>query len=358
MNQPIRVGLVGCGTISETYLRAPYPSLRYVACADLDPARAEATASAHGMRALSPEQLWSDEDIDVVCNLTVPRAHGEVSLACLEAGKHVYQEKPLALDRGQAATMLETARARGLLLACAPDTFLGAGLQTCRRLIDEGVIGRPIAATAQMANHGHEHWHPDPAFYYARGGGPLFDMGPYYLTALVSLLGPIRRVAAFAAGSGAARLVRQGKRAGQLLAVEVPTHISGVLDLAGGVVASLVMSFDTWSSPPALLEIHGDEASLALPDPNTFGGPVRLFLAGTHAWREVPIDDFEQHQRGVGLADLAAAISTGTPVKTSAELAFHVLDAMAALVESAETGRVLELTSTSERPEPMARRVR
>lgn len=353
---PLRVGIVGCGDISETYLRARYPAFEYVACADLDPSRSRATAHRHHLRAMSPEALYHDDKVDIVCNLTVPQAHTQVTRAGLESGKHVYQEKPLALQRSEATELLVLGQARSLLYGCAPDTFLGAGLQTCRRLIDSGAIGTPVAAMAQMANHGHEHWHPNPAFYYERGGGPLFDMGPYYLTALVSLLGPVSRVSAMARGAGTERVLGPGPRAGQRLAVEVATHVAGTLEFASGVVGSLVMSFDTWSSPPALLEVHGTQASLSLPDPNTFGGPVRLFAAGGEGWREVPVDGFERHQRGVGLADLASVAAAGGVPRADASLAYHVLDVMEALGESGVEGRFIEVQSTAERPLPMPAR--
>lgn len=322
MTPTLRVGLVGCGKISDTYLSAPYNEIayQYVACADLDRERAEQTAKRYGLRAMPVQELLSDPEIDVICNLTVPQAHAEVSLASLGQGKHVYVEKPLATDRSQAQAILELAGSRGLRVGCAPDTFLGPGLQTCRAVIDDGKIGTPIAAVACMANHGHEHWHPDPTFYYQRGGGPLFDMGPYYLTALVSLLGPVRRVSAGARGTGTVRTVPFGPRAGELLHVEVPTHMSGTAEFASGTLATILMSFDVWRSDLPRLEIHGSEGSLSLPDPNTFGGPVRLFEPGGESWEEVAVDGFGPQQRGASLADLARATSSGQPHRASGEL--------------------------------------
>ncbi len=354
-NAPVRVGLVGCGKISEAYLGAPYPGVEYVACADLDRARALATAEAHGLRAESVDDLLADAEIDVVCNLTVPQAHATVGLRALEAGKHVYCEKPLATRRADAWELLAIAAASGLLVGCAPDTFLGAGLQTCRKVIDDGLIGAPIAAMAHMVNHGHEHWHPDPAFYYETGGGPLLDMGPYYLTALVALLGPIARVVASTSGIGSERIVPVGPRAGEVLAVEVPTHVAGVVDLVDGTIASIVTSFDVFSSELPRLEIHGSEGSLLLPDPNTFSGPVRLFRRGARAVEEIAVERFALEQRGIGLADLAAAAhgtATGAN-RASGDLAYHVLDAMIALAESGETGERIDLASTVRRPPPM-----
>jgi predicted dehydrogenase len=353
--QAIRVGLVGCGNISEAYLNASYPEVTYVACADLDETRAKATATAHGITAMPVEELLSNPDIDVVCNLTVPRAHVKVGLAALKGGKHLYLEKPLGLDRAEAATLLNLADEKDLVVGCAPDTFLGAGLQTCRRVIDEGRIGVPIAAMAHMVWHGPENGHPDPAFYYQRGAGPLFDLGPYCLTALVSLLGPIKRVAAMWRGVGVERVVRSGARVGQVLSVEVPTHVAGVLEFAVGSVATLVTSFDVWKSALPPLEIHGTEASLFLPDPSTFAGPVQLFPAGTTDGEEIPIDAFEVHQRGIGLANLAEALRGTGHNRASGRLAYHVLEAMVALIESGEKGEYIDLASTIERPPAMAR---
>lgn len=351
-----RVGLVGCGTISETYLRARYPEFAYVACADLDESRAARTAELHGLRPATVPELLASDDVDIVCNLTVPAAHLEISRRAIEHDKHVYVEKPLALDLAGASALLDLADAGGRLVGCAPDTFLGAGLQTCRRLVDEGAIGTPVAAMAHMVNHGHEHWHPDPAFYYERGGGPLLDMGPYYLTALVALLGPITRASASSRGAGRDRVVAAGPRAGEVLRVEVPTHVAGVLDFAGGAVASLVMSFDVYASDVPKLEIHGSDGSLALPDPNTFGGPVRLFRAGASEWEDVPIDRFALHQRGVGLADLAGATRGEGANRASGRLALHVLDAMLALGRAATSGTPVELGTSVARPREMVER--
>jgi predicted dehydrogenase len=351
----VRVGLVGCGKISQAYLSAGYPNVTYVACADIEEARAKATAEAYHLEALAVSELLSDGDVDVVCNLTVPRAHAEISTAALRNGKHVYLEKPLGLDREEGATVLQLAEEGGLTIGCAPDTFLGAGLQTCRWLIDEGRIGEPLAAMANMVSHGPEHWHPDPAFYYQRGAGPLFDMGPYYLTALVTLLGPISRVAGLSSGAGVDRRVRSGPRANEILPVEIDTHISGLLEFASGVVGTLVTSFDVWGSALPRLEIHGTEGSLSLPDPNTFGGPVRLFQAGAKDWEEIPTDGFDLQRRGIGLANLADSLAGAGVNRASGRLAYHVLDAMVSVLEAGHKGEYVQLTSTVERPPAIVR---
>jgi predicted dehydrogenase len=351
----VRVGLVGCGKISQAYLSAGYPNVTYVACADIEEARAKATAEAYDLEPLPVGELLSAPDVDVVCNLTVPRAHAEVSSAALRNGKHVYLEKPLGLDREEGATLLQIADEGGLAIGCAPDTFLGAGLQTCRRLIDEGRIGEPLVAMANMVSHGPEHWHPDPAFYYQRGAGPLFDMGPYYLTALVTLLGPISRVAGLSRGTGAARRVRSGPRAGEVLPVEIDTHVTGLLEFTSGAEATLVTSFDVWGSALPRLEIHGTEASLSLPDPNTFGGPVRLFPAGAKEWEEIPTDGFDLQRRGIGLSNLADSLAGDGFNRASGRLAYHVLDAMVSVLEAGQKGKYMQLSSTVERPPAIVR---
>ncbi|HTX02015.1 MAG TPA: Gfo/Idh/MocA family oxidoreductase [Acidimicrobiales bacterium] len=405
---PLRVGLVGCGTISAAYLRPTYRDVTYVACADLDPLRAKATAEAHGMRATSVEELLADPEVEAVCNLTVPKAHVDVSTAALRAGKHVYSEKPLGLDLAGAAAMLRLAEEKGLQIGCAPDTFLGAGLQTCRQVLDSGRIGEPVAAMAHLLNHGPENWHPDPGFYFLAGGGPMLDMGPYYLTALVSLLGPIRRVLGVARPVPPPRVARWGPRATESFPVEVPLHVAGIIEHAGGAVATISTSFEVWKSDIPRFELHGTEASLSLPDPNTFGGPVKLFPAGASDWEEVPTDGFGLHQRGIGLACMAAAIRRGrapagagtalgagagaapgagagaapgagagaapgagagaapgagagaapgagasSDNRASGRLAYHVLDAMLAIIESAGQGCEVLVQSSAERPAPM-----
>jgi predicted dehydrogenase len=352
----VKVGIIGCGNISGVYLKnCPAFGLPVVAVADIDLARARARATEYEVpRACRPEELLADPAIDLVINLTIPAAHGTVALAALQAGKSVYNEKPLAITREEAQQMLDLADARGLLVGCAPDTFLGAGLQTCRRLIDEGAIGEPVAATAFMAGRGPESWHPDPEFFYKVGGGPLFDLGPYYITALVSLLGPVARVAGSARISFAERLITSKPKYGTRIAVETPTHIAGVLDFATGPIATMIMSFDVWAAELPRIEIYGSEGTLSVPDPNTFGGPVRLFRPGARAWEEVPlIAGHSDNSRGLGVADMARALREGGSYRASGRLAYHVLDVMHALLETAAEGRRLDIASTVERPEPL-----
>jgi predicted dehydrogenase len=355
--QPVRVGLVGCGYISDRYLRNAtlFPEFEIVACADAVPERAEERAAEYGVSAVrTVAELLADPAIEVVLNLTTPDAHASVAQAALDAGKSVYNEKPLAIALDDGKRLVETARTRSLRLGAAPDTFLGGGLQTCRQLIDEGAIGEPVAATAFMLIHGHERWHPQPDFYYQAGGGPLFDMGPYYLTALISLLGPVRRVTGSTRATFPERTIRSGPRAGERIAVEVPTHLAAVLDFASGPIATLVTSFDVWASQAPKLEIYGAEGSLGLPNPNTFGGPVLLREEGGVIWRDVPVTrPYTTNSRGLGLADLAAGLRGGALHRASGELAYHVLEVMHAVETASRESRHVEIASTCERPAPL-----
>ncbi len=353
----IEVGLVGCGYISDRYLKnaSLFPEFRFAACADAVPRRAATRAAEYGVRAVATvDDLLADPAIGIVLNLTPPDAHALIAQRVLDAGKGVYNEKPLAITLEDGERLVETARSRGLRLGAAPDTFLGGGLQTCRQVIDEGAIGQPVAATAFMLIHGHEGWHPDPDFYYQVGGGPLFDMGPYYITALVSLLGPVRRVTGSARATFSERTIRSEPRAGERIVVEVPTHLAAVIDFANGVIATLVTSFDVWASEMPRLEIYGSEGSLSLPNPNTFGGPVRIRGADDDAWVEVPVTrPFTENCRGLGLADMAAGLRSGAPHRASGDLAYHVLEVMHAVETASREGRHVEIQSRCARPAPM-----
>ncbi|MFD6418119.1 Gfo/Idh/MocA family protein [Streptomyces sp. NPDC060194] len=347
------VGIVGCGAISGQYLAtlAASDTLALVAVADLDPVRAHAVADAHpGVKALTVPQLLAHDAVNVVLSLTVPAAHAEVALPAIAAGKDVYLEKPLAATTAQAREVLAAARARGVRVGCAPDTVLGTGVQTARRAIDDGLVGRPLFATATMTVPGHELWHPDPDFYYVPGGGPLLDMGPYYVTSLVTLLGPVRSVTGTAGRSRDTRVIASGRRAGERISVTTDTHVSGVLTHASGVLTTLVMSFDGVATAASPLEVHGEKGSLIVPDPNRFSGDVRLFRLGEEEWETLPPSaGYRDAGRGQGLADMARTPAAQEP-RASGTLAYHVLDVMESLLESARTGASVQVTSTCDRP--------
>jgi predicted dehydrogenase len=355
----VRTGIIGCGFISEIYCAncRRFQSLDIVACADLVPERARELAARHGVpRPCSVEELLHEPEIELVLNLTVPKAHASVSLAALEAGKHVYLEKPLAVSLEDGQRVVEAAAGRKLRVGAAPDTFLGAGLQTCRRLLDQGAIGEPVAAAAFMLNHGPESWHPDPEFYYLVGGGPMFDMGPYYLTALVSMLGPVKRVTGATRTSFPERIISSAKKRGTRIRVEVPTHIAGILEFASGAVGTITTSFDVWGGRLPFIEIYGSEGSLALPDPNTFGGPVFMLQKGDREWREMPLTHgYAENSRGLGAADLAMALQSrnGRVHRASAQMSYHVLELMHGFHRAAAQGRHWEIASRCERPAPL-----
>ncbi len=342
----LRIGVVGAGQISGAYLGTlrRLPNVQVVAVADLDHARARtAAAAAPGARPLAAAELLTAHDVDLVLNLTIPAAHAEVAHAAIAAGKHVYGEKPLAVTTGQAREVLAAAAHAGVRVGCAPDTVLGTGVQTARACLDGGQIGAPVAATAFMVTPGHERWHPAPEFYYLPGGGPLFDMGPYYLTALVTLLGPVRRVAGMAATPRATRVIGSGPRAGAQIGVAVATHVTGVLEHANGALLTLVMSFDVWAGQLPHIEVYGTGGSLSVPDPNGFGGTVQIFRAGAQDWAPAAeAGGYRGAARGYGVSDLASALSTGTAHRANGEVAYHVLDMMQALLAAAGSGHAVE----------------
>lgn len=356
--EPVKIGIIGCGNISGIYLERTsrnFPLLKVAACADLLRERAEEKALEWEVpRVCSVEELLGDSEIELVINLTVPQAHHAVSLSILQAGKAAYGEKPLALTRKQGQELLEAAKKAGKLLGSAPDTFLGGGIQTCRKLIDDGWIGRPVAANAFMMGHGPESWHPNAEFYYKPGGGPMFDMGPYYLTALINLLGPARSVMSAAKMSFKERVITAEVNFGKKIDVEVPTHITGVLEFDSGAVATMTTSFDVWAHRLPCIEIHGTDGSLSVPDPNGFSGPVLLRRAGQEEWKEIPLAfGYAENYRGLGVADMAVAIRTGRSHRASGQLAYHVLDIMHAFHDSSAEGRRVSLESTCTRPAPL-----
>jgi predicted dehydrogenase len=352
----LKVGVVGTGNISSIYLRngAWLAPIDVLAVADMRHEAAVAQAAAFDIDLVyTPAELLADPAIDIVLNLTTPEAHGTVGLSALEAGKSVYNEKPLTLTRAEAQEMLQLAQEKGLRVGCAPDTFLGAGIQTCRQLIDDGVIGRPVAATAFMMCPGHESWHPNPDFYYQPGGGPMFDMGPYYLTALVNLLGPVTAVSGMVSKGQSQRTISSQPLAGQVIDVNVATHVAGLMTFANGAVATIVTSFDVQGHEHPHIEIYGTKATLSVPDPNTFGGTVRIKRAGQD-WEDVALThSYAANSRGLGLADMAEGIVNGRAHRANGELAYHVLDLMWALHDSAAAQQHIRIKSSCDLPEAM-----
>jgi predicted dehydrogenase len=348
-----KIGVIGCGNISGIYFKAgqTFRNLEIAACADLDLDRARAKAEEFKIpKACTVKELLADPEIEIVVNLTIPRAHAEVALAALHAGKHVYGEKPLAVNRRDGQKILAVAKAGKLRVGSAPDTFLGGGIQTCRKLIDDGWIGKPVAASAFMVCAGHESWHPQPEFYYDIGGGPMLDMGPYYLTALINLLGPITRVSGSARTTHAKRLITSQPQHGKIMNVKALTHYATVLDFAQGAICSMIMSFDCKGAQLPRIEIYGTEGTLSVPDPNTFGGPVRIGGKGKD-WLEVPLTHgYMENSRSIGVADMANAIHSGRQHRASGELAFHVLDVMEAAAEASAKSKAISIGSTCKRP--------
>jgi hypothetical protein len=354
-----KAGLIGCGNISGAYLRnnGKFRHLRIEKCASRRNESARATAEEFGLEAVSVDALLRDPEIDMILNLTTPDAHAEINLRALEAGKHVYAEKPFAITREDGRKVLKLAEEKGLRVGCAPDTFLGGGHQTCRKLIDDGSVGRISGGCAVMANRGPESWHPNSGFYYRTGGGPLMDMGPYYITALVNLLGPVKQVAGF--GSRATDLRRgSGRNRGNAYPVEVDTHVAAVLEFASGAVVNLTMSFDVSrlsSEMENCIELWGLDGALHTPDPNTFSGEVRFAHAGlTSGWTSADNPFiYNGNMRLIGLADMAAGIELGRPHRCSGELAYHVTDVMCSILESAEKRQFVAIESSCGRPAPL-----
>ncbi len=355
--EKIKAGIIGTGNISGIYLENGnrFDALQVVACADLDVERAQAKAEQYGIRGCSVEELLADPQIELIINLTIPQAHASVCLRALEAGKHVYVEKPFAVTREEAQEVLALAEQKGLLVGSAPDTFLGGGVQTAIKLIDEGWIGTPIGATAFMLSGGHEVWHPSPEFYYQTGGGPMFDMGPYYLTAMVAMLGPIKRVTGSTRISFPERTITSQPKYGQKVQVEVPTHIAGIMDFESGPIGTLLTSFDVKGGTTLpRIEVYGSAGTILVPDPNTFGGPVTICRAGTREWSEIPLAfGYTENARGVGAADMAKAIQTGRKHRANGALAYHVLEAMHGFHDASDNGAHYVMRSTCERPAPL-----
>jgi predicted dehydrogenase len=353
---PFGVAVVGCGNISKQYLKnlATFPDVQVLFCADIDAGRAKAQAAAYGVPASgSPEQALEHPDVQLVVNLTIPAAHAEVASAAIAAGKHVWNEKPLAPDVAAGRALLQQARAAGVRVGCAPDTMLGAGIQSARRLIASGAIGTPISALTLLQGPGPESWHPDPEFLFARGAGPLFDLGPYYLSVLATLFGPTTRVAAISRRARDTRVIGSGPRAGTEFNVEVPTFISAVAEYAGGQAGSLLFSWDSPLHRTGVLEITGTEATLAVPDPNQFDGDLRVRRAGDEEWTVIGSTGAAAG-RGSGVVDMVRAIRRGEPHRASGEMALHLLEMMTAIERSGSTAAFEPVESGFDVPAALA----
>lgn len=349
----VGVGVVGCGYISKAYMTAMkrFDHIELRAVADMRNAPAEERGQEFNVPAMRVDQLLRRDDIEIVVNLTVPLAHADVSLAALNAGKHVHSEKPIGVNMIEARKVIDLAETKGLRVGCAPDTFLGGGHQTARKLIDDGAIGTPVGGTAIFACPGHERWHPAPGFYYLRGGGPMLDMGPYYITDLIQLLGPIASVMGAATRPRQERTIGSGPQQGATIPVEVSTHVAGLLEFVSGAVVSIMMSFDVPKHRHAPIEIYGTAGSLLVPDPNRFGGDVMLAKTGGD-WETVAHThgNTDGEFRSIGVADMAAAILGGRAHRASGALALHALEAMEAFQKSSDEGRRIMLETTVERP--------
>lgn len=357
MSRTVGVGIVGAGHISSAYLKAlqNFGAIALRGIADLRPEAAQKRASEFGLNPLSMDEIFADPGIEIILNLTIPKAHVDIGLKSLAAGKHVYSEKPLGITFEEGKTLLYAARARGLRIGCAPDTFLGGGHQAARRIVDSGELGQIVGGTAFCASPGHEYWHPDPEFYYDVGGGPMLDMGPYYVTDLVNLLGPVARVIAVSSTPRQERPIRSEPKRGQMMPVKVATHSTGTLVFRSRAIVTITISFDVPKHAHVPIEIYGTDASLLVPDPNKFGGELRIAKPRAPEWDLVPIHEpyADGNYRSLGLVDMALAIVEGRAHRASGELALHVLEVLEAFDVSSREGRFVDITSVVQRPEPL-----
>jgi len=355
----VNVAIVGCGNISGIYLEnltTRFRNVNVYAVSDLVAEKAKAQAERYGIeRIMTFDEILGDPNVEIVLNITTPQTHYSLCRRALEAGKHVYVEKPLSLTFAQGRELVELAKEKNLLIGCAPDTFLGAGIQTCRRIIDDGIIGDVTGATAFMVCHGHESWHPDPEFYYQVGGGPMFDMGPYYLTALVNLMGSVEWVAGMTSMATPTRTITSQPKYGKVIDVEVPTHVSGLLRFANGAVGNITTSFDVWGSTLPRIEIYGTRGAMIVPDPNCFDGEVLVKQHFDGEFKSFPlITENSVNSRGLGLSDMADRILTGRDShRASGDLALHVLEIMEAIHVSSDSNAQVRLQSTCPQPEKM-----
>lgn len=355
-----KIGVIGCGNISPIYLKnltTVFRNTEVKAVADRIHERAVKRAEEYNTKAVSVAELLADPEIEIVLNITNPDQHTIVNRQIIAAGKNAHSEKPFNGFLDDAGEIIDDAGEKGLRVGGAPDTFLGAGLQTCRKLLDDGYIGEPVAGNAFMVCHGHESWHPDPEFYYKKCAGPMFDMGPYYITALISLLGPVKGVMGMTKKTFPKRMITSEPKYGTIIDVDVPTHVAGVMQFANGATVQLTTSFDTWGSQRLenFIEIYGTEGTMVVPDPNCFGGPVYVKRHNTD-FKEMPLlFCYSENSRGLAVADMASAIRHGRKHRANEKLCYHALEVMHSFEISSDSGKLYECGSTCERPEPMKR---
>lgn len=351
-----QVGIIGCGDISKNYLR--YAKEAYsdyftvTAVGDLNYEKAKACAEANEIAAFGlPEVVYDNPEIDIVLNLTIPMAHEEVTVRALEAGKHVYSEKPLACSREGMQRIMDTAKRVGKRVGCAPDSFMSAPMQTAKKAIEEDWIGAPIGINAICTMRGNEYWRPDADFYYKKGAGPMMDMAPYYLNTLISLVGPVDSVMTMSKITWPERTIKVAPRRGEKIQVEVPTYVSSMLKFENGVMASFVNSFDIWKSTCPKIEIYGEKGTLVLPNPNFYKGDVLLRRFNDSDWRVLPqFVEYANYGRGIGIVDMIRSIEEGVPHRASVEMAYHTTDVIFAMDEAGEARKEIKINSTADKP--------
>jgi predicted dehydrogenase len=360
--QRLGVGIIGAGNISSQYLNAmrDFPVLDIRGIADLKTDVAARKAAEFGIKAKSVDDLLADPAVDIVVNLTIPRAHVAVGLKAVAAGKHIYGEKPLGVTFAEGRSLIAAAKRKGVRVGSAPDTFLGGGHQTARAVLDSGRLGTIIGGTVFFGVPGHEYWHPDPAFYYDIGGGPVLDMGPYYITGLVNLLGPVKQVQAISLTPQKSRPIRSEPRKGQMMPVKVFTHVTGTLQFVSGALITATLSFDVPKHTHAPIELYGSEGSMQVPDPNRFAGPVMVAKPRAESWDDVPVKlpYADANYRSLGVADMAYAILNDRPHRANGELALHVLEVMEAFETASKTGAPVKIRTRAERPAPISDSIR
>lgn len=370
MAKPMNVGIIGCGNISAAYLELSslFRSINVIACADLDLSAAQQRADEFGVRASSVDDLLAAQDVDIVVNLTIPAAHYAVSRSIIDAGKHVYSEKPFVLSVQEGKDLLRRAKRKNVRVGSAPDTFLGGAHQHARHLIDSGAIGKVTGGTAHVMSHGMEDWHPNPDFFFQVGGGPVLDVGPYYITNLIQLIGPVKKVMAIASTPSPYRTIGSKPRAGEKIKVETPTTVQSLLEFESGAIITMGASWDVWHHGHNNMELYGETGTLYVPDPNFFGGELQM-SKGSKLLKKVPSFNHplgipnQKHGHGMmanyrtaGLADMASAIQDHRPHRCSLEMSLHAVDVMVSILKAGETGRAIKPSTTCERPDALDKR--